>query len=294
VRAEREIILACGAINSPQLLMLSGIGAPDDLAAHGIAVQVALPGVGKNLQDHVAASVTYGRRGTSPLVHNLRLDRIACSLIQAQFFGTGFAADVPSRWLAFVKTEPALPLPDIQLLFRAGSAEARPYLPPFTAPVADQFSCRAVLLRPESRGTVALASADPRSPPRIDFAILESPKDMRTLRSALRLVRALGHSPSLSPFLVHEVAPGTDKTWDADLDAYIRHTAQFADHAAGTCKMGPHRDPSAVVDPQLRVHGVNGLRVVDASVMPDLVGGNIMACTLMIAEKASDLINAQA
>jgi choline dehydrogenase/4-pyridoxate dehydrogenase len=289
VRAGREIILAAGAIHSPQLLLLSGVGPPDELAKHGIATVVELPGVGKNLQDHVAASVSYARKGTGPLVRNLRLDRIVRALIEAELFGTGFAADVPSRWTAFLK-ESSTALPDIQLLFRAGPLHARPYLPPFAAPPADEFSCRAVLLHPHSRGFVTLNSADPCAQPRVDFNALASSTDAATLRQGLRAVRRLGECAALRDFIEAETAPGRHRSSDDDLDGYIRETGQFADHAAGTCRMGPENDALAVVDGHLRVRGVDALRVVDASVMPDLVSGNIMACVMMIAEKAADLI----
>ncbi len=294
VRAEREIILSGGVINSPQLLMLSGIGDPDSLRAHGIAVAVALPGVGRNLQDHLSVLADYLRREPGPFVAMMRLDRVALALARAYCFGTGPATETPSGWTGFVRSRPDVELPDIQFLFRAAPAGAGPYLPPFKGAFADGFALRAVMLRPESRGEITLASADPRAPPRIRQNFLATEGDRRTIRDGLRLVRRLAGTPPLNAFAARELAPGADKQSDADLDAYIRATAATAHHPLGTCKMGPASDRMAVVDPELRVNGVAGLRIVDASVMPDLVGGNINAPVIMIAEKAADLIRGRA
>jgi len=289
-RAEREVILSGGVINSPQLLMLSGIGDSEALKTHGITPQLALPGVGKNLQDHLSVLADYARREPGPFVPLMRLDRIALSIIRAYCFGTGPASETPSGWTGFVKSRPEVALPDIQFLFRAIPAGAGPYLPPFKRAFADGFALRAVMLRPESRGEITLASADPRAPVRIRQNFLSTDNDRRTMRDGLRLVRRIVGAAPLSAFVARELAPGADKQSDGDLDAYIRATAATAHHPLGTCKMGIDNDPLAVVDPELRVHGVDGLRVVDASVMPDLVGGNINAPVIMIAEKAADLI----
>jgi choline dehydrogenase-like flavoprotein len=155
---------------------------------------------------------------------------------------------------------------------------------------ADSFACRAVLLRPESRGRVELASADPKIPVRIQQNFLATDKDWTTLRAGIHLVRDIGQAAPLTPFAAKEIAPGPDCRSDAEIDAYIRATAITVHHPLGTCKMGRPADPTAVVDPELRVLGADGLRVVDASVMPDLIGGNINAVVIMIAEKAADLI----
>jgi choline dehydrogenase/4-pyridoxate dehydrogenase len=289
-QAEREVILAGGVINSPQLLMLSGIGDPDQLAAHGIPVAIALPGVGKNLQDHLSVLADFARREPGPFVATLRLDRVVTALIRAYCFGTGPAAETPSGWTGFVKSRPDVELPDIQLLFRAVATRAAPYLPPFKPAYADGFSLRAVMLRPESRGEILLSSADPRAPVRIRQNFLSTDNDKRTLRDGLKLVRRMGATPPLSDFVAREIAPGSAVESDDALDAYISATAATAHHPLGTCKMGLEGDRMAVVDPELRVRGVEGLRVVDASVMPDLVGANINAPVIMIAEKAADMI----
>jgi 4-pyridoxate dehydrogenase len=289
-RSAREVILAGGVINSPQLLMLSGIGDPARLAEHGIAVAAPLPGVGKNLQDHLSVLADYARAAPGPFVATMRLDRLLTALARSYCFGTGPASETPSGWTGFVKTRPELAVPDIQFLFRAVATRASPYLPPFKPAYDDGFSLRAVMLHPESRGEIVLAAADPRVPVRVRQNFLATAGDRRTIREGLKLVRRLCATPPLREFAARELAPGAQVQSDAELDAYIRATAATAHHPAGTCKMGPDNDPTAVVDLELRVRGIDGLRVVDASVMPDLVGGNINAVVIMIAEKAADLI----
>ena len=289
-RAEREVILASGVFNSPQLLMLSGIGDPEALGKHGITVKVRLPGVGGNLQDHVSVTVAYARKEPGPLHAKMRADRILLELGRAYLRGEGIASDWPGGIMAFLKSSQGLPLPDIQLLFNAGPMTAHAYLRPFVQPYADSFGCRAVLLRPESRGHVDLASADPRAAVRIRQNFLAAEKDWTTLRTGVRLVREIGRQSALAAFAEGEIAPGPDCRSDAEIGAYIRASAITVHHPLGTCKMGWAADPMAVVDPELRVLGTDALRVVDASVMPDLVGGNINAPVIMIAEKAADLI----
>jgi 4-pyridoxate dehydrogenase len=287
-RAEREVILAGGVINSPQLMMLSGIGDPAELARHGIETHVALPGVGKNLQDHISAGPSWTRRGTGAFHRGMRIDRILRSLVRARYRGDGQAADLPGGIMAFLKSRPEAALPDIQLLFNAAPMTAHPYFAPFRRAYADGFACRAVLLRPESRGELRLASADPAAALRIRQNFLATETDRKTLRDGVRMVRAIAAQPAMREFIDKEIAPGSDA--DTDIDALIRATGITVHHPAGTCKMGPATDPLAVVDAALRVRGVDDLRVVDASVMPDLVGGNINAPVIMIAEKAADLI----
>jgi 4-pyridoxate dehydrogenase len=181
-------------------------------------------------------------------------------------------------------------MPDIQLLFIAGSLMAAPYLKPFRQPFVDSFACRIVLLRPESRGSVMLRSSDPFAPPRIRQGLLSTANDWDTLRKGIALFRDLAHRPELKTIVSHEIGPGAVVKTDAQLEDYVRRTAVTAHHPAGTCKMGSDADAMAVVDDTLRVRGIDRLRVVDASVFPDLVGGNINAPTIMIAERAADLI----
>ena len=289
-RAEREVILAGGVVNSPQLLMLSGIGDPAVLRAYEIPVNVPLPGVGHNLQDHVSVTVAYSRKEPGPLHANMRADRIAVELGRAYLRGEGIAADWPGGVMAFLKSAPRLDLPDIQLLFNAAPMTAHAYFPPFVRPYADSFGCRAVLLHPESRGRIELTSPDPRVPVRIRQNFLATDNDWATLRAGIRLVREIGRQLPLASFATGEISPGPDCRSDAAIDAHVRATAITVHHPLGTCRMARPADPTAVVDPDLKVLGVDALRVVDASVMPDLVGGNINAAVIMIAEKAADLI----
>jgi choline dehydrogenase-like flavoprotein len=287
-RAEREVIVCAGAINSPQLLMLSGIGDPGELARYDIAVKVPLPGVGKNLQDHVAALLIYGRCDESPLLRHMRADRLLWTVGQGLVAGKGFATELPGGITGFVRSNPDEPIPDLQLLFIAGSLAAKPYLPPFSSAFQDSFACRVVLLRPQSRGGISLASADPARHPKIRQGLLSVERDWRKLSAGIRIFRELGRLPRLAAHVSREIGPGHDVTSDDDLKAYARRTAVTAHHPCGTCRMGVDED--AVVDGELRVRGVEGLRVVDASVFPDLVGGNINAPVIMVAEKAADLI----
>jgi 4-pyridoxate dehydrogenase len=224
----------------------------------------------------------------------MRADRIAVELANSYFRGRGVASDLPGGLMAFLKTTPAAELPDVQLLFNAAPMTARPYFAPLVAPYADSFACRAVLLRPESRGRVELASPDPNVAARIHQNFLATDQDWSTLRAGLRLVREIGKAAPLAPFVAAETVPGPDCRSGAEIDAHIRATAITVHHPLGTCRMGRPTDPAAVVDPDLNVLGVDGLRVVDASVMPDLVGGNINAVVIMLAEKAADLIRARA
>ena len=290
IHAEREVILAGGVINSPQLLMLSGIGDPNALRVQGIAPRVPLPGVGRNLQDHIAAAVAFRRKERGPLHRRMRADRIAWALGNAYLRGRGIAASQPHGVMAFLRTDADLPIPDIQLLCSAAPLTAAPYFRPFVQPYDDSFACRAVLLRPESRGELTLVSRDPKVPVKIRQNFLHTRKDWATLRAGVRLARDIGRQKPLEPFVAGEIGPGADCQSDDQIDAYIRATAITVHHPLGTCKMGGANDPKAVVDAECKVIGVDGLRVVDASVMPDLVGGNINAPVIMIAEKAADLI----
>ena len=287
--SKREVLLCAGVINSPQLLMLSGIGDPAALKTHGISVKAALMGVGKNLQDHLSVNVNYIRREPGSIHRAMRIDRLTVALCQAHFFGRGIASDLPGGTTAFLKARPDATLPDTQMIFSASTLAAKPYLSPFKKPFQDGFSARVVLLRPESRGTIELASADSAVAPRIKQNFLSATADLPTLRAAVRLIQDIAYQPEMTPFLGKEVAPGRNAT-DQDIDDHIRSTAITVHHPLGTCKMGLPSDEKAVVDQQLRVWGIDGLRIVDASIRPDLVGGNINAPVVMIAEKAADLI----
>ncbi len=289
--ADREVILAGGAINSPQLLMLSGIGHPDELKTHGIATRIPLKGVGKNLLDHTSAAITFRRKQPGPFQKNMRLDRVALALVQSYFLGKGFASDLPFGVTAFLKTRPQEPVPDMQMLFWMGATNAAsPYLPPFKTAFADSFSCRVMPMRPVSRGSVELASADPAQHIRIHQNFLGTEEEWRVMRDGIRMIREVVRQPALAPFFGGEIAPGADKTSDAEIEKHVRATMGTVHHPVGTCMMGPASDDMAVVDGELRVIGAQNLRVVDASVMPDLIGGATNAPVIMIAEKASDSI----
>lgn len=290
VNATREVILCGGVINSPQLLQLSGVGPRDELDRQGIPMVADVPGVGRNLQDHLWAGVKFRRKTTGPTVKQLRWDRLLASFAEGYLLRTGFCTDVPSGWTAFLKTRPELEAPDIQILFLATTTLA-PYFPG-QAQTVDGFEFRVVMLRPKSRGKVSLTSTDPDAPARINQNFLSDSDDWRSLRDGLRLMRRIAAQPALADFAAEEISPGADMTTDAQLDAYIRATALTAHHPCGTCKMGAASDEEAVVDTALKVRGIDGLRVIDASVMPDLVGGNINAAVLAIAEKGADLIKA--
>ncbi|HEX4411088.1 MAG TPA: choline dehydrogenase [Xanthobacteraceae bacterium] len=289
-QAEREVILSGGVINSPQLLMLSGIGEPEQLAQQGIDVKVALPGVGRNLQDHISAAIVYLRKTPGTFHREMRFDRIITALARCYLFGEGPASEQPAGSLAFLKSRPDAVLPDVELIFNAAPFTATPYFWPFRKAYADAYACRAAVLRPESRGSVELISADPKQAPRIRQNFLSTDNDWKTLRAGLRMARDVCRQAPMKDFMVRELAPGDAAVSDADLDAFIKTSNVTVHHPCGTCKMGLASDPLSVVDPDLKVHGIEGLRIVDGSVMPDLVGAHINAPIIMIAEKAADLI----
>jgi 4-pyridoxate dehydrogenase len=285
--ADREVILAAGTFNTPQLLMLSGIGPAAHLADIGIDTKVDLP-VGKNLQDHLAVLLMYTRPQPGRFHREMRLDRMATSMLRAYLFGTGPGTVVPGGLHAFIKTRPELAVPDIEFMFRGLPLHAHLWLPGWKAPYTDGFGIRPALLHPDSRGEILLQSADPKAPPRIVYNFLTAPNDLPTLREGFRRARDVAHQKAMDGYRGEELSPGLKVASDADIDAYLRKQMVTAHHPCATCPMGI--GPDAVLDPDLRVRGAEGLRVVDASAMPDLVGAHINACVLMMAEKASDII----
>ena len=218
----------------------------------------------------------------------MRLDRAAVDMIRAYALGTGPATVLPSGLHAFLKTRRELPVPDVQFLFRGAPARAYPWLPGLRPAYEDSFGLRPVMLHPESRGAVRLRSADPTAPVRIMQNFLATEHDVRTIREGVKLARDIARRRGLDAFRGRETSPGLGCRTDGEIDAFVRRTAITVHHPCATCAMGTGED--AVLDPALRVRGVDGLRVVDASAMPDLVSGNINACVLMIAEKAADLV----
>jgi 4-pyridoxate dehydrogenase len=285
--AAREVILSGGAFNTPQLLMLSGIGPADHLHEVGITPLLDLP-VGGNLQDHLAVLIMFTRRKAGPFCAEMRADRMALSMLRAYLFGTGPGTVVPGGLHAFVKTRRDLAVPDIEFMFRGAPGHAHLWFPLLKPAYVDGFGIRPTLLHPTSRGHVRLRSADPREAPRIVGNFFSAHDDLPRLREGFKRARDVAYRKPLDPYRGVETAPGPDVKKDADIDAWIRATAITAHHPCGTCAMG--LGPDSVVDPELRVRGIDGLRVVDASAMPDLVSAHINACVLMMAEKAADLI----
>jgi choline dehydrogenase-like flavoprotein len=292
VRADREIILAGGAINSPQLLMLSGIGPGDRLREHGIDVRVDLPGVGDNLWDHPLIYTEYEGTVQSDFHRQLRLDRIALSLVQAALFGTGFATRLPSTGTAFVRSTPDLEIPDLQFYCRNGVLASREWFPFIQRPGPDGFALLFCHLRPQSRGSVTLASADPLARARIINNFLATDYDVRAMREGMRMAQAMAATPGFAKLIRANLTPKVTLRSDDEIDAFVRQAMTTIYHPAGTCKIGVDR--MSVVDPEFRVRGVEGLRVIDASVLPEPIGGNLNAPVLMLAEKASDILRGRA
>ncbi|WP_374680437.1 GMC family oxidoreductase [Hydrocarboniphaga effusa] len=283
--AQREIVLSGGAYASPQLLMLSGIGPADQLRAKGLAVQLDLPGVGQGLQEHPL--VAMGFRGKKPfaLGECLRADRVALAAMAWQLTGRGFMGTQPLSSAAFYKSSPDCERPDLENLFMPTSLDAQVWFPGVRARKADVMTSLNVVLHPASRGYVDLNSTDPLDKPRIRFNLLAESSDVAGLRHSIRWTRELLSTQPIADYVGDEIFPSAAMKTDAELDRYIRQTAVTAQHPTSTCRMGS--DPQSVVDPQLRVHGIDGLRVADASVMPTVIGGHTNAPAIMIGERAA-------
>ena len=284
VFADREVIVSGGAFNSPHLLKLSGIGPADELTRHGIDVVHNLPGVGENLQDHLDFILSYQSKETDLVGIGLRgTVNIGKAVMQWRKDGTGMCATPYAEGAAFIKTLPDLDRPDVQLHFVIAMVEDHAR----KLQMGYGFSCHVCVLRPKSRGVVGLHDANPLSPPRIDPRYLAEQEDERVMLLGVRKMREILEAPALDKYR-HKENKTADAHTDSELMAHIRARADTIYHPVGTCKMGV--DDMAVVDPELKVRGLEGLRVVDASVMPTLIGGNINAPTIMIAEQAADLI----
>ena len=284
--AGSEIILSAGAYHSPQLLMLSGIGPADSLKAHGIPVVGALEGVGRNLQDHFGSFVQH--RCKEPITYfNMRQPlKLAGAALKYAFTGGGPLSIFPMNAMAFLKSDAALERPDIQYYLVPSAINLAKADDPW--PHFHGYSLHWCGLRPESRGHLELASPDPATPPRIFHNYLATERDRALNRTAFRIARNIHAQPAFDRLRGEELVPGPAKTSDRDLDATTAEYHSTHYHPVGTCKMGP--DATAVVDEKLRVHGIKGLRVVDASIMPTLVGANTNAPTIMIGEKGADLV----
>ncbi len=286
VRARREVIIAASSINSPKLLQMSGIGAPETLKAAGLDVVHALKGVGENLQDHL--EVYFQFRSKEPVTLHSKLNWFSKGLIGARwmFLRSGLGATNHFESCGFIRSAAGIEYPDIQYHF---------------LPAAMRYDGRAAYrghgfqvhvgpMRSKSRGFVRVRSNDPREAPRILFNYLTHPDDLPEWRSAVRLTREVFRQPAMQRFVAEELQPGPSVEDDAGIDAFIREHCESAYHPCGTCRMGAVDDPMAVVDPQCRVIGIEGLRVADSSIMPQVTNGNLNAPTIMIGEKASDHI----
>lgn len=288
VRAQREVLLCAGAVQSPHVLLLSGVGPAGDLHGMGITPIVDRPSVGANLHDHLACPILMRTQDTTSYGLSLRtLPRNARHFLQYLLTRTGPLAGNVFESVAFLRTDATLDRPDIQFVFQPA---ARPR-PGFPLPVGHGFAISPVHLYPRSRGRLTLAGPDPCAAPRIDPGLLSDERDVGPMLRALRLARQFLASEPFRPYRATEVAPGTPPDDDAALLEHLRNTAYTVHHQVGTCRMGS--DAASVVDPELRVRGIDGLRVVDASVMPTIVGGNTNAVVVMIAERAADLVRAR-
>ncbi len=288
--AAREVVLCAGAFNTPQLLMLSGVGPADHLKSMGIKPVVDAPGVGKNLQDHLGVWISWSRTSPGRFHAEMRFDRMAFSMLRAYFLGTGPGTIVPGGLHAFVKVEADADVPDIEFMFHTVPPQTKLWFPGVSAAYQDAYAIRPTLLHPESRGEILLRSDDPLDSPRIVYNFFSAPGDLPRLVAGFKRAREVGEQPAMAPYRQNEASPGPKCMSDADIETFIRRTALTAHHPCGTCKMG--LDAMSPLDPAMRLRGVNGLRVADASAMPDIVSAHINACVLMMGEKAADLIQA--
>ena len=287
VRARGEIVLSAGSIHSPQLLMLSGIGDGEHLQSVGIELRHHLPGVGRNLHDHLASPVHMATDepssyGLSPRAMPRNLANITEYLLLRQ----GPLANNIFESAAFVRSVPGLDRPDVQLVFQP----ARRPPPSFPFPIGHGFATSPVGLYPRSRGRITLSGPDPLAAPVIDPNLLSVAEDVQPLLRGIRMIRRIFASPSFARYRSREVVPGPAAESDEDLIAYIRAQGYTVHHPVSTCRMGAESDAGSVVDAQLRVIGLEGLRVADAAVFPSIIGGNTNAVVVMVAEKAADLI----
>jgi len=289
VRAQREVIVCGGAVNSPHLLMLSGVGPAAELQAQGIPVVHDSPGVGKNLIDHYYGGITARVRNEISINQLARGWRLVREVLRFCLAGDGALTYGVTASTIFTRSRPELARPDLQLLFTPGSYNRERFGELEAAPGMTAVVC---IVQPESRGILSLQSADPAVPPRIQPNYLSAPNDVRALLAGVHLVRQIFAAPAMAQCFVGETYPGPKASSDESIVDALRLTGTTGYHAVGTCRMGS--DANAVVDPQLRVSGVEGLRVVDASVMPMVPTGNTNAPTIMVAEKAADLIRESA
>ena len=290
--ARGEVILCGGAYGSPQMLMLSGIGPAAHLNELGIKVNADLPGVGGNLIEHPRMMLQYLANAPVTYINQLRFDKAALSALRWALSGSGpFATQITSGTV-LLKTRPVLDRPDVQLLCNPVRLDAGLWFPGVVKPKAHSFYITVCLLHQASRGRVSLKSANAADAPRIALNLFSDARDLAAMREAVRAARRIYAQKPIADLIASETIPGEAAQTDEQLDASIRELGGITHHPVGTCAMGvdPHGAFQAVVDPQLRVHGIAGLRVADASVMPTIPSGNTNAATVMIGEKAADLI----
>ena len=290
VHADREVLLSAGAVQSPHILQLSGIGDPEDLTRHGVPVVHALKGVGANLQDHL--DVTLSWECPLPITVFSARKGLKTALIGLNYllFKKGLGTKQMLESGAFLKSRPDLDRPDLQVHCVLAVMQNHGK----TQVAKDGFTFHVCQLRPESRGRVGLNSANPLDDPAIFANYLATEEDRRALREGVKMMREVARQPALDKYRSTELFPGEQVQTDAQIDAWIKEVAETIYHPVGTCRMGAADDEMAVVDGELKVRGISGLRVIDASVMPTLVGGNTNAPTIMIAEKAADMIRGKA
>jgi choline dehydrogenase len=285
----REVIVSGGAFNSPQILLLSGIGPANELAAIGIKPVHDLPAVGKNLQDHPLVAAIFS--ATRPLGFEklMRLDQLCAAALRWRFAGQGPLGEAPLSVQGYVRTQAESLWPDTQFQVSHVSMAARPWFPGWRRGAGHQFTAAAMQLRPEGRGKVSLRSADPMAAPNIQLGLLSHEADRRFAREMFRFIRRFFATGPVRELVAAELMPGLQIDSDEALDAHLRATMQTAMHPTSSCAMGV--DPAdSVVDAQLRVHGLADLRIADTSVMPRIVSGNTSAPAMMIGEKAADMI----
>ena len=288
VHARREVIVSGGTYNSPQLLMLSGIGPAAHLKAHGIEVLCDSPGVGRNLQEHPCASLEFDAAKPVTFLNQLRLDKMAWNGLRWLLSGQGTMATMVNSCNVVIRTAPHLERPDLQIMVNPIRFDAAPWFPGIKAQQEHVFWAGVVQLHPESRGWVELKSADPRDHAAITLNLLDVEADRVQLRRAFRTTRAIYNTAPMADLIARERTPGAQVQSDDELDAFIDASLYVAQHPVGTCAMG--MGTRSVVDAELRVIGVEGLRVADASVMPTVPGANTNLSAFMVGEKCADLI----
>jgi choline dehydrogenase len=290
VRAAREVVLCGGTYNSPQVLQLSGIGPAVHLEAVGVKVLHDLPGVGENLVEHPNLLNIYELKGGHGFTRFLRYDRAALAMLRWYLFGNGPFTTAGSVGNLILSSRAGLDRPDIQIISVSVHQQARLWFPLLTERPVYALTARIGVLHPQSRGWVRLRSADPLAPPRFRFNMLTEAADVERMVQAVKLSRELHAQTPLREIIARELTPGSEVRTDAEIVSHLRRNVEHRHHPLGTCRMGVAGDPGAVVDAQLRVHGIENLRVADASVMPDDPSGNTNVPTIMIGEKAADLL----